>query len=175
MCSCRPMRRVNIPSHWPARSRILAPLRCGADNFPKRAQQREIQRHAHRFGTERARQRRVAMQLRAITLRLPVDEILARAALVRAGLVVGDPALRICINEGAIKDDVDDAAFNHAAQSTFTARIAVRAVEQPATARIGQTALQRRADLRRRRVTLVRLDTQIGQPIEIVSRAHVPR
>src|SRR5215467_3047810 len=100
-----------------ADSSVNTDARAGAsDQLSERAEQRKVQCRAHRLRSHRACQLEVSFELRPIALDFLREKPLEIAALVRARLVVDDPADAGFIDETAIDLDVAQPAPAHPAQ-----------------------------------------------------------
>src|SRR6185312_4276130 len=97
----------------------------------KDAEQREVERRAHRLRSEAPGERGVLLELPPIALELPADEVIEATAFVRAGLEIDDPARAAAVDERAIDHDIGEPAARHPRERELTARLAVLAGENP--------------------------------------------
>ena len=77
-----------------------------------------------------------------IALALAIEKTLELGALVRAGLVVHDPADSMRIDEGSIQGNVDESTLDFAGEAIFGVRITMIAAQEPTAASVAEHAAQ---------------------------------
>src|SRR5262249_46346123 len=97
--------------------------------FAPGLEQRKVQREPRRARLRAREQHCITFELPAIALALAIEKNLEISALVRAGLIVHDPAHPVRIDKGSIQGDVDQPALDHAGQAIFRARITMFAAQ----------------------------------------------
>ena len=109
--------------------------------FPPSLDQRKIQTQTDWPRVERPHDARVALHLLAVPCLLVVEKRIAPAALMRAGLVVDDPAHAV-IHEGSVQDETPDLPCNDGRQGVF-ALVVFMPGKNPVSLLVGRSVSER--------------------------------
>src|ERR1700758_3578860 len=147
----------------PAAGRSTSPRRSESRQLAQRAEQREVERGAHRLRSQAPREIAVGGELRPVARELLIEKLIEPAALVRARLVVDHPARPALVDEASVDDDAAQQPAGEARELPLAVRLAVPAVEDPAPALVAEGPRERGDYARARLRALALGDTGAGE------------